>query len=42
MCYNGFQRGMTGKCFQCFLFVCDIMKNIGEMTDTKKSIKCKL
>lgn len=39
MCYNGFQRGMTGKCFQCFLFVCDIMKNIGEMTDTKKKYK---
>lgn len=39
MCYNRFQRGMTGKCFQCFLFVCDIMKNIGEMTDTKKKYK---
>lgn len=41
MCYNGSQRGMTGIYFQC-VFVCDNMKNIGEMIDTKKGINCNL
>lgn len=36
MCYNGSPRGMTGiYTFNAF-FVCDNMKNIGEITDTKK------